>query len=114
MARPSACLIVKLLPWLVTSFPQVAASLNPSGRTESTIGAKVEIDLPDLCTSRETTASSLSWSPNLTFVSSQPFELNLLCQTLTGVELPSQETSSISGSLSRGSSSQYPRMSLIR
>ena len=70
------------------------------------MGEKVEMDLPDLWTSLETMASSLSWSGNWTLVSSQPVALNLRCHTLTGLEGPSQEMSSISGSRSSGSRSQ--------
>src|SRR5437879_12075932 len=89
--------MLKLLPRLVTSLPQVAVSLNPSGRTESTIGETVEIDLPERWTRRVTMASSLSWVRQ-TFVSSQPLELNLRCHTLMNLEGPSHDMSSISGS----------------
>ena len=96
-------LMLKLLPRLVTSRPQVAASLNPSGSTESTIGEYAEMDLPDLWTSRETIESMASRSWKVTLVSSHPFEFILLCQILTGLSAPSQETSSISPSRRRGS-----------
>ena len=52
--------MLKLLPRLVTSFPQVAASLYPSGRTQSTMGDETESERFDLWTSLETTASSFS------------------------------------------------------
>src|SRR5438132_1335345 len=54
--------MLKLLPRLVTSLPQVAASLKPSGRTESTLGETVEIERPDRWTRRATIESNICLS----------------------------------------------------
>src|SRR5438445_719879 len=105
--------MLKLLPRLVTSLPQVAASLKPSGRTESTMGETVEIERPDRWTRRATIESSFSWDRQM-FVSSQPFELNLRCHTLMDLDGPSHEMSSISGSRINGSRREYPSISRAR
>ena len=76
--------------------------------TQSTTGEETERERCERWTRRATTVFSSSWSRKRTLLSSQPWELYRLCQTLTGLPGPSHETSSSSGSLSSGSTSRIP------
>src|SRR6267143_6989185 len=106
--------MLKELPSEVTSFPHVAARRYPSGSMQSTTGEEIERERCERWTSLATIPFSSSWSRKSTLLSSQPCELWRLCHTLTDRPGPSQETSSSSGSLKRGSTSEYPRISRIK
>src|SRR5512136_2000775 len=98
-------LIVNEEPLLVTRFPRVACSLEPSGMVASRMGLATEMCFPHFCASQTTNPSSSGSLSNLRLDLMEPY---FLWYMYRGTPTPSHEQSSTFGSIIMTLTTPYP------